>query len=97
MKKLPSWLVPSFDAVAALPVKRARTVADKMAQQVAAESSLTRRCKKWYHSEKGKAWREANRERRNAYFLKLYHENPLRRAYITAKRREYREAQKANG
>lgn len=53
------------------------------------------RHKRWAESPKGKAWAEANRERRNYYFRMRYHANPDRRAYLNQKQREYRAARKA--
>jgi hypothetical protein len=95
----PAWLTPTFaSTVGKLPVKRARTVKDDdLAAKAANKAMESRKYRKWWHSPKGRAWLEANRERRNAYHLRRYHENPERKAYSLKKTREYRAARRANG
>ena len=52
------------------------------------QAAANARSRKWYQSEKGKAYLERNRERRNEYYrLRM---TPERRAYLAAKQREYR-------
>lgn len=52
------------------------------------KAQANERSRNWYHSAKGQAWREKNRERRNAYYRAYM--TPYRRDYIARKAREYR-------
>ena len=100
-----TWWQPDISLVAALQTKKGRVVggfnggfgAGKTREEVLKEAERERnrlKQQKW-RAGKGKAWIQANKERRRQYLRDWHLANyEKHRAYLNAKQREYRQRKK---
>ena len=90
-----TWILPGAEILQGVRIAEVRHVVRASPIERVILYGKPNKGKKWRAGPKGRAWLAKNRSRRNQYQRDYYYRNhEQRRAYLSQKQREYREARK---